>query len=765
MDTTEAGLVVVVHNKRRYAIPVNAAGVQVGFPVLFGNPNRLKRRGYGPGTVDGPHLSRSSSNVASTSSDGTNSSMSSDGAPPQRDCSLRSSTTVSFREAVTEAEADDSDGELMVMPLVAASAAVTAAPQVSILRRRSARRRELPALFDFDYEAPHTPQRSPARGSDTAPTSTPTSPPVAASVIPVEAERSHRRPSVSPPLHVTPERHRPASPTQQCSVTGKRSTALSAQRGPPPASPQVSSRPSKAVAPAPRAPTRTSATQARCARCASPPPPPLASVAACPLQRLAAATPTAPCRAPYSPPLSATPNAEARVSGAADWVRLPVKGSPARANRPRDQSSHNTPTRSGGDTAAVPPRVVGSSQSPSIPDSDVSRIASDLTMGTYGGYSMPSLSHGPDSGARDRPPSPRATKAEEATTSHASDQGDDYPYPYTSSLLGRSDDTHEAPSPALSTSGGAAPEKTSATSSPAYGSTATLPEPPDTASHTTLEQRESDGSKECVRSPSSITVDLLVASTSAVSPSISCPSVLSAQQSVPHNLPSPRPPLPDSRGRGAAWALDALPSLLQRFVFPGKTRQSPFNTTTTTAPTPDTVETADDLYDMYGTCAYSQPPLSHQARRTLDSDSPRYSPSPPSSSSSPSSDDGDNGFDKDSTGKVDDGAESAEDLCAASPAESVASRSPGHQRPYPTPVGAAEPKPSWGWSTIRARLTQPLLVDGQCAQDWQLPELLPRYRATVQAQEREAARLRSCSDGNGQADPLCLRRRPKRASH
>ncbi|KAG5471431.1 hypothetical protein LSCM1_01519 [Leishmania martiniquensis] len=166
MDTTPAWLVVVLHNKQRYCVPVNAAGMQVGPPVPFRNANRYKRGGYGPGTVDGPSSSPSPLPEVSDKTDG-GAPLTSARATPLRGRHCRRAPCVRF----TGEPAGNVDySNFLRAQMVTVTAAVT--PQPSILQKSSGFPRALPPLFDFEYEPPHTPRRSPAEAAPcTAPAS------------------------------------------------------------------------------------------------------------------------------------------------------------------------------------------------------------------------------------------------------------------------------------------------------------------------------------------------------------------------------------------------------------------------------------------------------------------------------------------------------------------------------------------------------------------------------------------------------------------
>ncbi|XQJ29424.1 hypothetical protein NXY56_005474 [Leishmania guyanensis] len=152
-----------MHNKHRYAIPVSTSGIQAGPPVLFQNPNRHKRGGYGPGTADGPSPSQPPLPTGSYSTGGRGV-FPSESTTTHRSSRSRSNPSVCF----IDTPADDADnGDLVQLPTATVAGAVT--PQLSILRTSSSLIRALPSLFDFEYESPHTPRQSPAEPKQNLP--------------------------------------------------------------------------------------------------------------------------------------------------------------------------------------------------------------------------------------------------------------------------------------------------------------------------------------------------------------------------------------------------------------------------------------------------------------------------------------------------------------------------------------------------------------------------------------------------------------------
>lgn len=174
---------VFIWNKRRYAVPVNAQGEQLGPPLPFRNLNRHKRNGYGPGSGN-THLLEDPSSSPLLSPLEPPTGMAAVAPPPSfseascdsgyssssqgRSSRQRLSRSVSFIEkkpasTATEsaaAAAGGSAGAAVVLP-----PALSEPAPASILQKKSSFRVTLRPLFDFDFEPPHTPPASASRRS------------------------------------------------------------------------------------------------------------------------------------------------------------------------------------------------------------------------------------------------------------------------------------------------------------------------------------------------------------------------------------------------------------------------------------------------------------------------------------------------------------------------------------------------------------------------------------------------------------------------
>ncbi|KPA78736.1 hypothetical protein ABB37_05858 [Leptomonas pyrrhocoris] len=204
---------IFVSNKRRYVVPVNAQGEQLGPPLPFRNANRRKRKGYGPGSSNTSLTEETSSPSTSPLADAAASleaisaSLSSDSShsSPSRSGRLHLSRSVSFLDKSTA-------GPTYTEPIDSRANKEGAPP--SILQKKSSFRITLRPLFDFEYEPPHQPRddKKAEAGAKTK-VEAATEEDAVVTTIPLHVpESGPHLPSLSPPISVPEDWERPRSP-------------------------------------------------------------------------------------------------------------------------------------------------------------------------------------------------------------------------------------------------------------------------------------------------------------------------------------------------------------------------------------------------------------------------------------------------------------------------------------------------------------------------------------------------------------------------
>ncbi|CAC9520390.1 hypothetical protein conserved [Leishmania donovani] len=760
MDTAPTTLFVVLHNKQRYAIPVNAAGIQVGPPVLYPNPNRRKRGGYGPGTVDGSSLSRPPLSSVSESTDSRLSSTS-ESTTLHRSSRSRSDCSVCFTDAPAE---DVNDGDLVQFST--AAALWLQLPQPSILRKSSGLLHALPPLFDFDYKSPHTPRQSPTELKQHLPASS-----VNSQGDEKGAESAKQEhcctfcPRVSSAAAVAhrhlfspPAAHRPPSnnsdPALRFVMHGDIGDAAAVSR-------MVHQLPmseathvehslgggSEATAKAaPSTPKQPPAVMSKSTAASAPRPPQslLAALEARSMQTVASDGPYGPTHASYR-----------RIIP--EYQTDKAEGTASQGNG-RDEATPTAPTAR--KPLKHPPRIKGEStariprtQAAVVEDDKASRIASDLTQGSYSIYCMPSLNILTPTSREDnscdmsllpmhdavagKEPIHREVQLSEMEclmdryfyggqpSSAAGDVRsisplDNYEEGMESSAIWKPQPPHIDDK--------ATPQSQQSTVVPKGTPENVLSLPRDAAY----------ADYEYVNPSTPITVSVFAAPSPLSVEGFSRTSLYGGQHAAARALPS-REAHNSIRERGRY----AMLTLLRRFASTGHLKPKP------AVAAEESTVSADFESNEHGKPMVSEWPSSTEALTSLTTASSTDTSCSENESLRSTS--------------VSDFEEDDED--AVEMVNSVESQSLSSPEKSPSPPQSSKGVKNghqWRWSSIRERLMRPLIPVPSDIKEPRLPSLQKWYRAKIKAKVKEALQSGRASDSSATLDPLYLYDRPKK---
>ncbi|CAG9579388.1 hypothetical protein LMJF_31_2120 [Leishmania major strain Friedlin] len=760
MDTTPTSLCVVVHNKQRYAIPVNAAGIQVGPPVLYPNPNRRKRGGYGPGTVDGSSPSRPSLSTVSESTDGRVSSTS-ESTILHRSSRSRSDCSVCFTDAPAE---DVNDGDFV--QLSTAAALWLQLPQPSILRKGSGLLHALPPLFDFDYKSPHTPRQSPTELMRYLPASAVSSqsyeqgaesakqehcctfcPRVSsAAAVPhrhlLSSPAAHRSPSNNSDVALRFVMHRdigntaavsrivhqlpmPEATHVRHSLDGSSEATVKAAPSPPKDSPAVMSKRTAVAAPRP--------SQSLSSALGTPS-----------LQTVTSDGPYGTTHASYQgiTPAYQTDKAEGTAS----------------QGNGRDETTPTAPTAR--KPVKHPPRIKGESTAPIpraqaavVEDDKASRIASDLTQGSYNIYCMPSLNRLTPTRREDNscdmsllPMHDTVAGKEpihrEAQPSEMECFIDHYFYGGQSSSaagharsispLGNYEEDMESSAiwkpqpPPIGDK--ATPQSQPSTVVPRGTPESVLPLPRDAAY----------ADYEYVNPSTPITVSVLAVPSPLSVAGFSRTSLYGGEHAAARE-PPPREAHKSIRERGGY----AMLTLLQRFA---STRHPKH--------TPAVAAEASTMSADFE---------SNEHRKPMVSESPSSTEALTSLTTASSTDASCSENESLCSTSVSDFEEDDEDAAEmVNSVESQSFSSPEKSPSPPQPSKDVKNRHQWRWSSIRERLMRPLIPVPSDIEEPRLPSLQKWYRSNIKAKVKEAIQSGRASDSSATLDPLHLHHRPRK---
>ncbi|CBZ29269.1 hypothetical protein, unknown function [Leishmania mexicana MHOM/GT/2001/U1103] len=764
MDTKPTSLCVVVHNKQRYAIPVNAAGIQVGPPVLYPNPNRRKRGGYGPGTVDGPSRTRPPLSVVSENTDGHVSSTS-EGTTLHKSGHSRRDCSVCFTDAPAE---DVNDGDLVQFST--AAALWLQLPQPSILRKSSGLLHALPPLFDFDYKSPHTPRQSPTEPKQCLPASAVSSQSDEKSAESAKQEHcstcSPRMSSAAavPHRHLlsSPAAHRPSSnnsdPALRFVMNGDIGDTAVLSRTvhqlPMPNAKHVQdllSEGSETTAKsAPSAPKQSPVLMSKntAAPAHRPPQLPSSALGAQPMQTVASDGPYGTMYASYRGiiPEYQAGKAERTASGENGSDEATPTAQTAQT------SMKHPPCLTSESTAGMPrfPRA----QAAVVEDDKANRVASDLTHGSYNIYSVPSLNRltptrrEGDSCNMSLPPMYDAVAGKESIHREAqpsemeclmgrycfyggqpSSAADDV---RSISPLGNYEEDMESsaiwkPQPPL-IDDEATPKSQQSTAAP-RGTPENVPPSPRDAGYADYEY---------VSPSTPITVSVFAAPSPRSVEGFSHISLYGGQHAAARELP-PREAHKSIREREGYTML----TFLRGFAYTDHLKPKPAVTAE------ESTVSSDVESNMQGKPMVSESRSSTEALTSLTT-----------ASSTDTSCSENESLRSTSVSDFEEDDEDAAEMVNS--AESQTLSSPEKSPSPPQSSKGVKNGHRWRWSSIRERLMRPLIPVPSNIEEPRLPSLQKWYRAKIKAKVKEAPQSGSASDARATLDPLYLYDRPKK---
>ncbi|KAG5471766.1 hypothetical protein LSCM4_03319 [Leishmania orientalis] len=752
-----------MHSRQRRTVPVNAAGVQAGLPVLLQNPNRHKRGGYRPGTIDGPSptpspLSAVSGNrdrgVISTSGNTT----------PHRGSRCCRESSVCF----TDAPIDYVDyGDSLQVPLVTVTAA--AAPQPSILRKSSSFPRALPPLFDFEYESPHTLQRSLAEAQtngavcsasfngaeNSAKGSKQASCPTHRSHFPSAAPVSqHFSLSLSSARHPLRKNSDPSLGFLMDRDMGNTATvSWAVHQLPLPESKQARHLPSEA---------------SQAAADSVPPTPSRSPSSAFGTPPIKVATPDEPYGALYTFHRGITPEVEVHADRA-ERTASPANGNDAAASTSqRVLKQHTDPPRTMRERSA---RMPCAPHTLLLVDEEdgVGKITSDLAQGTYTFYCAPPLNrlapmHRADAAEDDVCDVNRLLIQGEVAVREPSRQEEQMigiDFCMDSCLFARQ--TSSTESEARSSSPGVNGEQAkrnapSGTREECMGSSDLLksqtpsiegkvtPRPPQrpAATRGTPEDMSptptdaADADYDYVSPSTPTAVSVFSVSPPLCVEGLSRASLLGGEHAAAHALP-PR----EVCNSVGMWGRHAMLTLLRRFAYTSQLKPMP------SVAAGESSVGYKIASDKYAETMVRESPRSTVAPTSLTAAPPKREPC---SNMADLRSISMSNFEEDAKVTI----EAVNSLESVTPISSEARLS------SPQFLSDLEARHQSRWTSIRERLKRPLIPVSPVREERRLPSLLQRYRATIEAKVRHFAQSRSSSNSSATLDPLRMRRRPKK---
>ncbi|KAG5472104.1 hypothetical protein CUR178_02775 [Leishmania enriettii] len=761
MDTTPAWLVLAMHSRQRRTVPVNAAGVQVGPPVLLRNPNRHKRGGYGPGTIDGPSPTPSQLSAVSGNRDRGGISTSGNTTPHRGGRCCRESSV-----CFTDAPIDYVDyGDFLQVPLVTVTAA--AAPQPSILRKSSSFPRALPPLFDFEYESPHTPQRSlaevetngavcstifngaekSAKGSKQA--SCPTHRPHFPSAAPVSQHFSLSLSSAHHPLRKNSD---PSLGFVMDRGMGNTATASWAvHQLPLPESAQARHLPSEA---------------SQATADVVPPTPSRSPSSAFGTPPIKVATPDETYGALYTFHRGITSEVEVHADKA-EWTASPANGNDAATSTSQRVFKQLTgPPRTMRERSARVPCAPHAL--PLAAEDGVGKITSDLAQGTYTFYCAPPLNrlapmHRADAVEDDvRNVNRLLIQGEVAVREPNSrkEQMVGIDFCMDSCLFARQASSTESEVRSSSSGGSGqqamrnAPSGTreecmensdlSKSQTPSIESKAT-PRPPKrpAATRGTAEDMSptptdaADADYEYVNPSTSIAVSVFPVSPPLCVGGLSRASPLRGEHAAAHALP-PR----EVCNSVGIWGRHAMLTLLRRFAYTSQLRPMP-SVAAGESSVGYTISRG-----KYAATIVRESPRSTVAPTSLVAAPPKREPCSDMA-------------DLHSISICNFEEDAKVTMEVVNSVESVTTVSSKARPSSPQSLSDFEARHQSRWTSIRERLKRPLICVAPDSEERRLPSLLQRYRATIEAKVLHFAQSRSSSNSSAALDPLRMRRRPK----